>query len=87
VADDPIATTAPTGPTNDRRPTGENLWITRQRPAYGAGAVNVLASTRTPAGHIDAADAGTSDRVIHNFSSVAQRTLCSTKVFGIIKLF
>jgi hypothetical protein len=86
MTDDPAVTTAPTEPTNDRRPAGENLWITRQRAVRGAGAVNGLASTRTPSGHIDAADAGTSDGVIDNFSSAAQGTLCSTKIFGIIKL-
>jgi hypothetical protein len=84
---DPTVAIATIGPPNDPRPAGENLWITRRQPEYGEGAVNGLASGRTPAGHIDAGDVGAIDGVIDNFSPDDQAALCSTKVFGIIKLF
>jgi hypothetical protein len=66
---------------------GENLWITRRPAARGARAVNSPPGIPLISMHTDNTDAGTSNEVIHNFSSGAQGTLCPTKLFGIIRLF
>jgi hypothetical protein len=69
----PIDATVAIRPAGDRHRAGENLWITGRWSARGAGSVDNPRHDAIAPMHADAADVGTVNRVIDNFSPEAPR--------------